>query len=142
MIKIIASPLKTPEKEKEFSYWNGNGKHQKKVKILEDKLATILYSDPSFDWKKNDEWALFNGMTGIYYAKHNDGDSAEGAIDNNRVHGYRNVKDFERLAKEYGANQLVWYMSFKTSSSMLDNVLEKAMDEVVELTWKWIKEEK
>ena len=53
-----------------------------------------------FKRSENKYWALFNGMLGIYYAHFNDGDDPEGAVENNRVHGFNSLREFRRLARK------------------------------------------
>lgn len=72
-------------------------------------------------------------MNGIYYGRHNDGDDAAGAIDNNRVHGFSEAKEFAFVCKSIGAQKCFLYVDRGGG----DADLEEAMDECVQLTVKW-----
>ncbi len=88
----------------------------------------------TFDWWREDDnehWALFNGMLGCYYGFYNDGDDATGAIDNNRVHGFRTVKSFKELAERLDAKAVECYLKYGSEKD-----LEKAMDEAICIAWR------
>jgi hypothetical protein len=115
-------------------YWQETGRFEKEQKFLSEKLGNLVGDarGGKFDWtsEKNAIWALFNGMLGLYYGFYNDGDKAAGAIDNNRVHGYRSVGAYEALAQSMGATAVVKYLHYGSEEN-----LERAMDEAICLAW-------
>lgn len=115
------------------SYWNGNGTHQQ----LSDRCFDEMQRrNTNFEriTTDNGNWALFNGMAGIYYAKFNDGDGLRGAIDNNRVHGFSSLEEFQEHACDVDAPASV--QSYLRTGGR-DAALEHAMDDVIE----WVAKE-
>jgi hypothetical protein len=114
------------------TYWERNGKFQKEhdeiCKQLEERCNGLNL------WLKldreeiSDKMLLVNGVNGLYYAKYNDGDDAEGAIDNNRVHGFKTVDKFKDFCKQFPAHAVIRYLEYSSTAN-----LEKAMDEVVRI---------
>ena len=127
-----ASDQLSSKKTQQGSYWNETGRHQDKDAVLGEKLRELVGDRYDFPWTKrsNAHWALFNGMRGLYYGHYNDGDNAEGAIDNNRVHGYSSVKEFEALASDLKAEAVKAYLRYGSERN-----LEKAMDEAILICW-------
>lgn len=123
------------ERSKRQIYWEGTGAHQLKYEELQESLNAFS-AVPEGD----DQMRLFNGMVGCYYAFYNDGDNALGAIENNRVHGFRTVRDFAQFCSEQGAVRAERYVRQSTipwSSAEHDAILlETAMDEVVKMVYK------
>ncbi len=110
------------------SYWEGRGKYEDEDAIVQDKVTKLVGNNFSFNWRdpKIAHLALFNGMKGMYYGYYNDGDDAEGAIDNNRVHGFQTLSSFQELARSLGALAVLAYLTYGGEKN-----LETAMDEAI-----------
>lgn len=117
------------------SYWDKNGSHEHKLETLDVIIRKLVDNQDNFDWsdEANDHWALFVGMKGIYYAHYNDGDNIRGAIENNRVYGYRSFEAFERLARSLDAHNVLLYMKMEGDKERL----ERAMNEAILIAWKY-----
>jgi len=113
-------------------YWQGKGKFQEKQDALCEKLGALQPDMSVFPWEEHPQWAIFNGMMGIYYGYFNDGDDAAGAIDNNRVHGPMGkslgaFRDF--VVDEMAVKDCDWILKYLDRGG--EENLEKAMDQVV-----------
>lgn len=105
--KRICADLIEGKRGREYGlYLNGEGTYQALYKFLFAMLEEKRPPDAPRSWfteSRNRYWALLNGMAGIYYGYFNDGDDPSGAIENNRVHGFRDLGSFIYLAKRVGA---------------------------------------
>ena len=110
------------------SYWEGRGKYEDEDAIVQEKVTKLVGNNYRFDWHnpKIAKLKLFNGMKGMYYGYYNDGDDAEGAIDNNRVHGFQTLSSFQKLARSLGALAVLAYLTYGGEKN-----LETAMDEAI-----------
>jgi len=121
-----------------MTYWNEKGTYQNLRKACFKKMEEEGVSGwDEFSKPENAYWALLNGMSGIYYGKFNDGDGVEGAIDNNRVHGFSTLKDFLDLARRYDApKSVINYIDSGYCYGDGDTQLEKAMDDIIQFVAK------
>lgn len=124
------------------SYWKNTGLHQKELDDLRDMLEKQVASVEKYDWsaKENRPWALLNASLGLWYGWYNDGNLAEGAVDNNRTHGFSTVDKLKRLAEKTEAHQLLNYLEVKSyyTESMVKARLEKMMDEAISIVWRCV----
>lgn len=111
------------------SYWNSNGKHQADCDALLAEMSAQKMDREKFRLSENQDWAIFNGMVGMYYGWYNDGDGPAGAIDNNRVHGFTSLEDFRDLCAEMRLPHSV--LLFLDSRTTYPQELESAMDAVI-----------
>lgn len=119
------------------SYTTSNGLYELKLKDLQQRMTAQLSEDTKkpFDWTDsgNEHWALFNGMSGLYYGYYNDGDNPECAIDNNRVHGFHKLESFiEFVDDHFDAPNVQKYLQYNGGG---EDILEKAMDEAIQIVW-------
>jgi len=115
------------------TYWEGRGKYEDEDVVVQEKVTKLVGNNYNFDWRnpKIAHLTLFNGMKGMYYGYYNDGDDAEGAIDNNRVHGFQTLSSFQKLARSLGALAVLAYLTYGGEKN-----LETAMDEAILIAYK------
>lgn len=111
------------------TYWKENGKHQADCDVLLAKMAEAGMDRTKLVLPGNEEWAVLNGMAGIYYGYFNDGDGISGAIDNNRVHGFNSLSDFLDVCEAVHAP--VTLTQFLTSPHNTPRTYEDAMDAAI-----------
>lgn len=113
------------------TYWNEDGKHQADWNALSAEMQKLEMDRTKFALPENAEWAVLNGMAGIYYGYFNDGDNVRAAINNNRVHGFTSLDDFLDVCRAVHAP--VSLTQFLTARYNTPRTYEEAMDAAIVL---------
>jgi len=106
------------------------GKYQNLLNFMLRALADLAAEDPEWHTRtKNKVMKFLNAMVGIYYARYNDGDDIQDAIENNRAHGIYNIRNLMILAVHINAPAEV--LRFIASANRTDEDYERAIEETI-----------
>lgn len=111
------------------TYSDEKGAHQQQSDALFTLMESKGLNAKKFHDPENYKFAIFNGMAGIYYEHFNSGSDAAGAVDNNRVHGFRTLEEFHNFCELYAAPDAVRRVT--EGRYVSEATLEAAMDAAV-----------
>jgi hypothetical protein len=112
-------------------YIFGNGKYQDLHNFMSRTLTEVGTNDDLWYTRpQNKVLKFYNAIMGIYYGHFNDGDDIDGAIENNRAHGIRNMDQLKMLAREINAPKKVRDFINRDRFNT-EEQYESAMDETI-----------